>query len=158
MNCENYRSFRKDQIAGRYIVTPAVDLDLHLQSCFKCVRWNEDLMKAEDDARGIAPPFIAATEAIPMPGDAASAIEKEAVDRLNHMNPHLRRTVTEMHKMMVWHQYAAASLQGLIASGYHPRHGTEIISDRKLASLDIANRACEYADAMMEQIHQRKMM
>lgn len=106
-------------------------------------------MDAEDAARGITTAVPVLT---PIPGEAASAIEKEASDRLDKTNAHLRRTAAEIHKMMVWHQYAAAALQGLIAQGAVSAQGTLGDCTR------VAGVACSVADAMMEQIRQRKLM
>jgi hypothetical protein len=139
MNCIEYRAaVLNGNAANPY------DLDHHVESCIGCVRWQEERMDAEDLERGVV-------TAIPIPGEAATAIEKEAVARLDRTNAHLRRTVAEVHKMMVWHQYAAAAVQGLLASATLSAAGD-------LGYSTIANRACIIADAMMEAVRQRKMM
>jgi len=143
MTCEEYRKAVFDRLANPY------DMDHHVESCLDCVRWQEERMDAEDLARGVmtAVPTLTA-----IPGAAAIEIEGEARDRLNKTNAHLRRTVAEVHKMMIWHQYAAAALQGLCAQGVINWKST--LGDCTHA----ANVACSAADSMMEQIRQRKIM
>lgn len=157
MNCQTFRSMTSAQndpsFEHAFSASLLVEQGEHTKTCLDCVRWLEEAMDAEDLARGVT---AAVPTAIPVaiPGEAAVAIEREASERLDKTNAHLRRTIAEAHKMMVWHQYAAAALQGLLAQGYWPGNTTV----REAAHQMTASRACEYADAMMEQIRQRKLM
>ncbi len=145
MNCQQFRSTISAQNDDPVSFSPSTlaDQGEHTKTCFDCVRWLEEQMDAEDEDRGVM-------TAIPIPGEAASAIEKEATSRLDRTNAHLRRTAAELHKMMVWHQYAAAAVTGILSGG-----GLQAIHTKPA---EIANQACEIADAMMEQIRQRKLM
>jgi len=140
MTCDEYRiAINEYRIAintatlNSIPVATAEQTVEHAAGCMDCVRWEEEQMDAEDLERGVKTPIT---------GEAAVAIEKEAA--------------AEVHKMMVWHQYAAAALQGLIAGGWSGTSAFAAIHSS--IPKGVAKCACEYADAMMEEIRQRKLM